>query len=122
MILSETSRLAAWAPVALLAASATVMNVAWYWHLKAPNRALWLAILLSWGIAFFEYALMVPANRIGAQAYSLAQLKTIAEVCSLAAFVLVAWLLFGQKPVASQLAGFALIAAGAFLVFRGPQL
>lgn len=115
-------RIAAWAPVALLAASATVMNIAWYWHLKAPSRALWLAILLSWGIAFFEYALMVPANRIGAQTYSLVQLKTIAEVCSLTGFVLVAWMLFGTKPVASQLAGFALIAAGAFLVFRGPQL
>jgi uncharacterized protein len=122
MILPDGYRLAAWAPIALLAASATVMNVAWYWHLKAPSRALWLAILLSWGIAFFEYALMVPANRLGAQVYSLAQLKTIAEVCSLAGFVLVAWVLFGQKPVASQLAGFALIAAGAFLVFRGPQL
>jgi len=115
-------RVTAWAPVALLAASATVMNIAWYWHLKAPSRALWLAILLSWGIAFFEYALMVPANRIGAQTYSLVQLKTIAEICSLAGFVLVAWMVFGQKPMASQLAGFALIAAGAFLVFRGPDL
>lgn len=115
-------RAAAITPIMLLAASATVMNVAWYWHLKAPSRALWLAVLLSWGIAFFEYALMVPANRIGAQTYSLVQLKTIAEVCSLIGFVVVAWALFGQKPVPSQLAGFALIAAGAFLVFRGPQL
>lgn len=121
-VASTSPRIATWAPVALLAASATVMNVAWYWHLKAPSRALWLAILLSWGIAFFEYALMVPANRIGAQSYSLVQLKTIAEVCSLVGFVLVAWVLFGQKPVASQLAGFALIAAGAWLVFKGPQL
>lgn len=80
-------RIAAWAPVALLAASATVMNIAWYWHLKTPNRALWLAILLSWAIAFVEYALMVPANRIGVQVYTLAQLKTIAEVCSLVGFV-----------------------------------
>ena len=117
-----TLRITTWAPIGLLAASATVMNIAWYWHLKAPSRALWVAILLSWGIAFFEYALMVPANRLGAQVYSLAQLKTIAEVCSLAGFVLVAWMVFGQKPVASQLTGFALIAAGAFLVFRGPQL
>lgn len=114
------ARLAAWAPIGLLAASATVMNIAWYWHLKAPSRALWLAILLSWGIALGEYALMVPANRIGAQVYSLAQLKTIAEVCSLVGFVLVAWLIFGQKPAASQLAGFALIGAGAFLIFRTP--
>jgi uncharacterized protein (DUF486 family) len=115
-------RIAAWAPIALLTASATVMNIAWYWHLKAPHRALWLAILLSWGIALFEYALAVPANRLGAQVYSLAQLKTLAEICSLTGFVFVAWMLFGQKPVASQLAGFALIAAGALLVFRGPQL
>lgn len=112
-------RVATWAPVALLAASATVMNVAWYWHLKAPGRALWLAILVSWGIALGEYALMVPANRIGASTYSLAQLKTIAEVCSLTGFVLVAWMLFGQKPAASQLVGFVFIAAGAALVFRG---
>ena len=112
-------RLAAWAPVALLAASATVMNIAWYWHLKAPGRALWLAILISWGIAFVEYALMVPANRIGAQSWSLAQLKTIAEVCSLTGLVLVAWMLFGQKPAPGQIAGFALIAVGAALVFRG---
>lgn len=114
------ARVAALLPIGLLAASATVMNVAWYWHLKAPSRALWLAVLLSWGIALGEYALMVPANRLGAQVYSLAQLKTIAEVCSLAGFVLVAWLVFGQKPVPSQLAGFALIGAGAFLVFRAP--
>ncbi len=114
-------RIAAWAPIVLLGASATVMNVAWYWHLKSPGRALWLAILLSWGIALFEYALMVPANRLGAQVYSLAQLKTIAEVCSLAGFVLVAWAVFGHKPTVSQLAGFALIAAGAVLIFRAPQ-
>ena len=116
------ARFAALAPVGLLAASATVMNVAWYWHLKAPSRALWLAILLSWGIAFAEYALMVPANRIGASSYSLAQLKTIAEICSLLGFVLVSWMLFGQRPVAGQLAGFALIGAGAFLIFRAPHI
>lgn len=115
-------RLAALLPIGLLAASATVMNVAWYWHLKTPHRALWAAILLSWLIALGEYSLMVPANRIGAQHWSLAQLKTIAEICSLAGFVLVAWLLFGQKPTASQLLGFALIACGAALIFRGPGL
>lgn len=115
------ARMAAILPIGLLALSATIMNIAWYWHLKAPSRPLVAAIALSWVIALGEYALMVPANRIGAQAYSLAQLKTIAEVCSLVGFVLVAWLLFGQKPVPSQLAGFALIAAGAVLVFRaGP--
>jgi uncharacterized protein (DUF486 family) len=115
-------RLAAIAPIGLLALSATVMNVAGYWHLKTPSRPLLAAVALSWLIALGEYALMVPANRIGAQTYSLAQLKTIAEVCSLIGFVFVAWVVFGQKPVPSQLAGFALIATGAILVFRGASI
>ena len=115
-------RLAAIAPIGLLALSATVMNVAWYWHLKTPSRPLLAAVALSWLIALSEYALMVPANRIGAQTYSLAQLKTIAEVCSLIGVVFVAWVVFGQKPVPSQLAGFALIATGAILVFRGASI
>jgi uncharacterized protein (DUF486 family) len=106
-------------PAALLAASNLFMNVAWYWHLKSPHRALWLAVLMSWGIALFEYSLAVPANRIGARTMSLAQLKTLQEVMSLSGFLVVAWALFGQRPGAGQLAGFALIAAGAALVFRG---
>jgi uncharacterized protein (DUF486 family) len=108
------------APVLLLAASNLVMNVAWYGHLKAPNRALWLAVLASWGIAFFEYCLAVPANRIGARAYSLPELKVMQEVCSLAGFVVVAWLLFGQRPGLSQAAAFALVAAGAYMIFKRP--
>lgn len=108
------------APVALLALSNLFMNVAWYAHLKTPNRALWLAVLIAWGIAFFEYCLAVPANRIGAASYSLAQLKTIQEVMSLGTFVIVAWFLFGTKPSVSTLIGFTLIAGGAFLVFKAP--
>ncbi|MET0252243.1 MAG: DMT family protein [Novosphingobium sp.] len=108
------------APIGLLAGSNLVMNLAWYGHLRAPQRALWLAVLASWGLAFVEYCLAVPANRIGARAYSLAELKTIQEVLSLVSFVLIAWWLFGQKPGPSQLAGFALIAAGAVLVFKAP--
>lgn len=106
-------------PVVMLAGSNLVMNVAWYGHLKEPNRALWLAVLASWALAFFEYCLAVPANRLGAKTYSLAQLKTLQEVMSLSGFIVVAWVLFGQKPGMSQLAGFALIIAGAGLVFRG---
>lgn len=107
------------APPLLLAVSNVIMNVAWYGYLKGPHRALWVAVLVSWGIALFEYCLAVPANRIGARTFSLAQLKTMQEVFSLAGFVLVAWVMFGQKPGLSQLAGFALILAGAALVFRG---
>lgn len=96
------------------------MNLAWYGHLKAQSRALWLAVLASWGIAFFEYCLAVPANRMGSSVYSLAELKTIQEVLSLSAFILMAWFVFGQKPTVSMIAGFALIAAGAFFIFKAP--
>ena len=106
-------------PPLMLAGSNLFMNVAWYGHLKAPKEAIWVAVLASWGLAFFEYWLAVPANRLGAKAYSLAQLKTMQEVFSLAGFVLVAWALFGQKPGLVQLAGFALIIAGAALIFKG---
>lgn len=108
------------APIALLFGSNLLMNLAWYGHLKGQSRALWLAVLVSWGIAFFEYCLAVPANRIGAQAYSLNELKAIQEVLSLTTFVLMAWFLFGQQPGVSQIVGFALIAAGAFVIFKGP--
>jgi hypothetical protein len=108
------------APIGLLAGSNLLMNLAWYGHLKKPGMALWLAVLLSWGIALFEYCLAVPANRIGAQSYSLAELKTVQEILSLFTFVLVAWLLFDQRPGLSQVLGFALIAIGAIFIFKAP--
>lgn len=107
-------------PVLMLAGAAVIMNVAWYWHLKQPSLGLLAAIGLAWGIALMEYCLAVPANRIGIQTFSLAELKTIQEVLSLGGFVLVAWVLFGQTPGPSQLAGFALIAGGAFMIFKSP--
>lgn len=108
------------APIGLLAGSNLLMNLAWYGHLKVQSRALWLAVLMAWGIAFFEYCLAVPANRIGSSVYSLAELKTIQEVLSLSTFVLLAWVMFGQKPTASMIVGFTLIAAGAFFIFKAP--
>jgi len=113
-------RLVYLAPIGLLALSNLVMNTAWYAHLMAPERALWIAVLASWGLAFFEYALAVPANRIGAQAYSLAQLKTITEVFSLTGFVIVAWVLFGERPTWNTGVGFLLVGAGAYFIFKGP--
>ena len=107
-------------PIVLLAASAVIMNVAWYWHLKQPSLGMLAAIGLAWGIALIEYCLAVPANRIGIAHFSLAELKTIQEILSLGAFVLVAWALFGQTPGPSQLIGFALIAGGAFMIFKSP--
>ncbi|OJW71492.1 MAG: hypothetical protein BGO57_01340 [Sphingomonadales bacterium 63-6] len=108
------------APIGLLAGSNIMMNLAWYGHLKFPHKALWVVMLASWGIAFFEYCLAVPANRIGSKVYSLAELKTMQEVMSLTAFVMVAWLLFDQRPGPSQIVGFLLIAGGAFFIFKSP--
>ncbi|MFN3863334.1 MAG: DMT family protein [Erythrobacter sp.] len=107
-------------PVGLLAASAVVMNVAWYYHLRQPSLGMLAAIGLAWGIALLEYCLAVPANRIGIAHYSLAELKTMQEGLSLVAFVLVAWVLFGHTPGPSQLVGFALIAGGALMIFKSP--
>jgi hypothetical protein len=66
------------------------MTFAWYWHLKNLNdKALWIAVLISWGIAFFEYLFMIPANRIGFNSgvMSLAQLKILQEIITLSVFV-----------------------------------
>lgn len=106
-------------PVGLLIVSNIFMTFAWYGHLRYPGHALWLVVLVSWGIAFFEYSLAVPANRIGHRVYSAAQLKTIQEVVTLVVFVgfSVFWLKEGISWTTG--AGFALIAAGAALVFRG---
>ncbi len=73
-------------PIILLTISNIFMTFAWYGHLKFKNTALWLIILVSWGIAFFEYCFQVPANRIGHTVYSAAQLKTIQEVITLIVF------------------------------------
>ena len=74
-------------PILLLAVSNVFMTFAWYGHLKFPTAPLLAVILVSWGIALFEYTLAVPANRIGHQVYTAAQLKTIQEVITLIVFV-----------------------------------
>ena len=84
--------------ILLLCASNVFMTYAWYGHLKYHNdKPLWIAILVSWGIAFFEYCLMVPANRLGYGAWSGYQLKIIQEVVTLGVFVGFAWLVLGEK-------------------------
>lgn len=107
------------APVVMLVASNVFMTFAWYGHLKFPTKALWVVVLISWGIAFFEYWLAVPANRMGHQVYSAAQLKTIQEVITLVVFA--GFSVFWLKETLSltTLAGFGLIACGAALVFKG---
>ena len=105
--------------ILLLFCSNVFMTFAWYGHLKyGHDWPLWKAILVSWAIALFEYCLAVPANRLGSAVYSPAELKAIQEVITLTVFAVFAAVYFGQKPTLDHLIGFALIATGAFFVFR----
>jgi uncharacterized protein len=104
--------------ILLLLASNVFMTFAWYGHLKFTKTALWIVILASWLIAFFEYCLQVPANRIGSNAgLNGAQLKTIQEVVTLIVFSCFSVLYLRESLKWNYLAGFALILAGAVLVF-----
>ena len=95
------------------------MTFAWYGHLKFKTSPLWIAVVASWAIAFLEYWLAVPANRIGAGVYSAAELKTIQEVITLLVFALFS-VLYLKEPIGwNHALGFALIAGGAFLIFQG---
>jgi|SRR5271155_1744402 len=104
--------------IILLILSNVFMTFAWYGHLKYKNVPLWEAIVASWGIAFFEYCFQVPANRFGYGMFNGAQLKTIQEVITLVVFaVFSVWYL--KEPLRwNQVAGFALIALGTFVMFK----
>jgi uncharacterized protein len=106
-------------PIGLLIASNIFMTLAWYGHLKFKSVALPLVILVSWGIALVEYCLAVPANRIGHQVYSAAELKTIQEVITLFTFAIFSVVYLGESLTLNHAIGFALILAGAWFVFRG---
>jgi uncharacterized protein (DUF486 family) len=104
--------------VLLLTLSNVFMTFAWYGHLRHLSRALWVVVLASWGIAFLEYCFQVPANRIGySVGLSATQLKTIQEVITLIVFVIFARLYLGEPVRWNVIAGFALIALGATLVY-----
>lgn len=106
-------------PILLLFASNVFMTFAWYGHLKHKSAPLLIAILASWGIAFFEYCLAVPANRYGSAVYSAAELKTMQEVITLTVFAVFSVLYLKEPITLNQVIGFALIALGAFFVFSG---
>jgi uncharacterized protein (DUF486 family) len=107
-------------PVALLLLSNVFMTFAWYGHLKYTDRPLWAVVLVSWGIAFIEYCLAVPANRWGSAVYTPAQLKTMQEVITLIVFAGFSVLYLKASFTLNHLVGFVLIAIGAFFVFKGP--
>lgn len=107
------------APIVMLALSNVFMTFAWYGHLKSLNGKPWLiAAMISWGIAFFEYMLMVPANRIGYTELSIGQLKIMQEVITLMVFVPFS-VLYMQQPLKLDYLWAGLCMVGAvYFIFR----
>ena len=105
-------------PILLLLGSNVFMTAAWYWHLRYKEVPLFSVILISWGLAFIEYCLAVPANRYGSVVYTAAQLKTMQEVITFVVFAVFSYAYLKEPITWSQGTGFALIAAGAFFVFH----
>lgn len=108
------------APILLLLVSNIFMTVAWYGHLKFTEKPLYVVIVVSWLIALLEYCFAVPANRIGHTVYSVAALKTMQEVISLSVFAVFSVYALGEQLTSSHIVGFALIALGAFFIFKSP--
>jgi uncharacterized protein (DUF486 family) len=104
--------------IALLIGSNFFMTAAWYGHLRYRDEALWKVILVSWGIAFFEYCLQVPANRLGYGTFSAAQLKTIQEIVTLVVFALFSTVWLGEALRWNHLAAFVCLVGAAWFMFR----
>jgi uncharacterized protein (DUF486 family) len=107
---------AAWQAAGLLVLSNLFMTAAWYGHLRYKSVALWIVILVSWSIAFIEYCLAVPANRIGSSVLTAPQLKGMQEVISILIFAGFSTFWLGQAVTPRQWAGFALIVVAAWLI------
>lgn len=104
--------------IALLVGSNIFMTFAWYGHLKFRDVALWKVILISWGIALFEYCLMVPANRIGSYQFSPFQLKTIQEVITLVVFTFFSIYYLKEGIKWNYMVGFLFIILAVFFIFK----
>ena len=105
-------------PVLLLTISNVFMTFAWYGHLKYKGSALWLVILISWGIALFEYCFQVPANRIGHDYFTAAQLKTMQEVITLVVFSVFSVFYLKEDFQWNYLVGFRFIILAVFFIFK----
>lgn len=103
--------------VILLIVSNVFMTLAWYGHLKYRSNVLWLTILLSWGIAFFEYVFQVPANRFGSEVFSVTQLKILQECITLSVFSILAFWMFGETPKWNNLVSYAFIVGAVYFSF-----
>jgi uncharacterized protein len=113
----ENSNYQRFLPIALLTISNLFMTIAWYGHLKFKDKPLWIVIFVSWGIAFFEYCLQVPANRWGNAVYSATQLKIIQEIITLLVFCAFATLYLGEKIRWNHMAAFVCILAAVAFTF-----
>lgn len=102
----------------LLFISNIFMTLAWYGHLKFKDKSLWLAIVASWALAFFEYLFQVPANRIGSDRFTLVQLKVMQECITIVVFTIIVWLLFRQAPRWNNIVSFLLIVAAVYFTFN----
>lgn len=105
-------------PIILLSISNIFMTFAWYGHLKFKSSALWIVILVSWGIALFEYCFQVPANRFGYEVYNAAQLKTIQEIITLIVFSVFSVFYLKEQFKWNYLVGFIFIILAAFFIFK----
>ena len=105
-------------PIVLLVCSNVFMTFAWYGQLIFPTTALWILIPVSWGIAFFEYCLAVPANKIGHTVYSAAQLKTLQEIITLLVFAVFSVLYLGETLRWNHLVAFLFLCGAAFFSFN----
>ena len=108
----------AFLPVILLTISNVFMTFAWYGHLKFKGVALWVVVLVSWGIALFEYCFQVPANRIGHEFFDAAQLKTMQEVITLLVFCFFSVFYLKENLKWNYIVGFLFIILAVFFVFK----
>jgi uncharacterized protein (DUF486 family) len=104
--------------IILLTISNVFMNLAWYGHLKFKDQPLWIVILASWGIAFFEYVFQVPANRLGSDQWSVPQLKVLQECITLVVFSLVAFALFRSPVKWNFIVSYAFIIGAVYFAFK----
>ncbi len=104
--------------VLLLLASNVFMTIAWYGHLKFKYAPLFKVIIIAWLIAFVEYCFQVPANRIGHETFTAAQLKTIQEVISLAVFAVFSVVYLKEEFKWNYLVGFGLIILAVVVIFK----
>jgi uncharacterized protein (DUF486 family) len=102
----------------LLFISNIFMTLAWYGHLKFKDKPLWLVIVASWALAFFEYLFQVQANRIGSARFTLAQLKVMQECITIVVFTIIVWLMFRQMPRWNNIVSFLLIVAAVYFTFN----